>query len=200
MRLNEQKNKQADPQILEEEIRHCVEFENFREQLLRRSPDLDCLQVATAWQKIPHSLTFMFGDVALTQADYDKVDEFIAPDKGLRNISKIAQLRNLECLDLSNNPIQDFSPLVRLENLKYLYLEKTGIQDLSVLAGLKNLKVLSLADNPFTDYSPLHGLSRLEELDIQLCELNLDALEELGMALSQSEIIHHYYRFDDDWD
>ena len=88
-------------------------------------------------------------------------------------------------------------PLLHLE---YLYLEKTGIQDLPVLAGLKNLKVLSLTDNPFTDYSPLHSLSKLEELDIQLCNEDWKALEELRLALSLCDIIHHYYRIDDDWD
>jgi len=106
----------------------------------------------------------------------------------------------LECLDLNNNSIQDFSPLAGLERLEDLYLEKTGIQDLSVLAGLKNLKVLSLADNPFTDYSPLHSLSRLEELDIQFCDEDWKVLEELRSALSPCVVIHHYYRFDDDWD
>ena len=200
MRLNEQKNKQTDTQILEEEIRDCVEFENFREELLRRSPGLDCLQVATAWRETPKPLTFRFGDNALTQGDYDKVDEFMVPEKGLRDISAITHLRNLECLDLNNNPIQDFSPLAGLERLEELYLEKTGIQDLSVLAGLKNLKVLSLADNPFTDYSPLHSLLKLKELDIQFCDEDWKVLEELHSALSPCVIIHDHYRFDDDWD
>ena len=168
--------------------------------MLCRSPGLDILQVATAWGETPKHLTLRFGGNALTQADYDKVDEFMVPDKGLRDIAAIVRLRKLECLDLNNNPIENFSPLAGLEILKYLYLEKTGIQDLSVLAGLKNLQVLSLADNPFTDYSPLHSLLKLKELDIQFCDEDWKVLEELHRALSPCVIIHDHYRFDDDWD
>jgi len=195
-----QPGKQTDAQIIEEAIRDCVKFETFRGELLRCNPGLDCVQRATAYRETTMPQTISFGRYALTQADYDKVDELMIPEEGLRDISAIAKLRNLQCLDLSNNPIQDFSPLACLKRLEWLYLEKTGIQNLSVLAGLKNLEMLSLADNPFTDYSPLHSLSQLKELDIQFCEEDWKVLEELNEALSPCDIIHDHYQFDDDWD
>ena len=196
-----QQEKQTDAQIIEEAIHDCVKFEDFHEELLRCNPGLDCVQVATAYRETLMPQTIRFGRYALTQADYDKVDQLDGfPGAGLRDISAITKLRNLQFLDLSNNPIQDFSPLACLERLEYLYLEKTGIQDLSVLAGLKNLEVLSLADNPFTDYSPLHSLSQLKELDIQLCEEDWDALEDLELALPDCSMTHHNYYFEDDLD
>jgi hypothetical protein len=194
-----QQEKQTDAQIIEEAIHDCVKFEDFHEELLRCNPGLDCVQVATAYRETPMPQTIRFGRYALTQADYDKVDQLDGfPGAGLRDISAITNLRNLQFLDLSENPIQDFSPLACLERLEWLYLEKTGIQDLSVLAGLKNLEVLSLVDNPFTDYTPLFGLTKLEVLDIRLCNEDWKAIEELEIALPNCGISHHYYYFDDD--
>ena len=185
-----QQEKQTDAQIIEEAIHDCVKFEDFHEELLRCNPGLDCVQVATAYRETPMPQTIRFGRYALTQADYDKVDQLDGfPGAGLRDISAITKLRNLQFLDLSNNPIQDFSPLACLERLEYLYLEKTGIRDLSILGGLENL-----------DYSPLFGLKKLKELHIEHCHEDWKALEELEWQLSGCNIYHDNYRFGDDWD
>jgi len=85
-----QPEKQTDAQILENEIRGCVKFENFREELLHRNQGLDCMQVATAYRETPKPLTLRLGGNALTQTDYDKVDELMIPEEGLRDISPTA--------------------------------------------------------------------------------------------------------------
>ena len=43
-------------------------------------------------------------------------------------------------------------------------------------------------------------MSHYIENHLRIWGKDAEALEELGVAISHSEIIHHYYRFDDDWD
>ena len=82
---------------------------------------------------------------------------------GLEDISFLAELTNLEELDISENDISDLTPLSGLKNLKYLYLYSNNISDISPLAELTNLERLDLRYNEgITDYSPVSFVERLQ--------------------------------------
>ena len=91
----------------------------------------------------------------------------------------LAELTNLEDLDLSYNEITDLSPLADLTNLEDLDLSSNEITDLSPLARLTNLKCLNLDetgpfwrsvhDKPFWDnLKVLKGLTKLRTLRIDV--------------------------------
>jgi Leucine-rich repeat (LRR) protein len=62
----------------------------------------------------------------------------------LVNISVLANLKNLNYLDLSLTEIVDVSALAKLTNLKALALSYTKVVDVSALVNLTNLKLLYL--------------------------------------------------------
>ena len=88
--------------------------------------------------------------------------------KGLEDISVLANLTNLEVVELKNNLISDITPLAGLTNLYYIDVSDNLIADLSPLAGLTKLTELYVTDNPVRDYTPLSGIvSNLEKRDFE---------------------------------
>ena len=77
----------------------------------------------------------------------------------ISDISPLANLKGLEHLNLDANIISDVSPLAKLTKLKVLYLENNQISDVSPLARLTNLERLDLRSNAISDFSPLERLS-----------------------------------------
>lgn len=57
-------------------------------------------------------------------------------DRGLTDVSPLADLQQIETLDLSLNPGVDVSPLASLESLRKLDLTNSGVTDLAPLAAL----------------------------------------------------------------
>jgi len=82
----------------------------------------------------------------------------------ISDISPLRNLTNLKKLCLTYNQISDISPLAGLFNLVELELNRNQIEDISALAGMKNLVVLNLDDNNITDLSLLYRLEKLETL------------------------------------
>jgi internalin A len=82
------------------------------------------------------------------------------------DLSPLAQATGLWWLDLRQTAISDFSPLARLTGLQYLYLRQTAISDLSPLARLTGLKSLDLSQTAVSDLSPLARLTGLRALDL----------------------------------
>ena len=80
----------------------------------------------------------------------------------------MANLTQLESLDLGKNQISDLKPLAGLTELKYLYLWGNQVRDVSPLAGLVNLVALYLEGNPIQDASPLASLTKLRYTDIEI--------------------------------
>ena len=80
------------------------------------------------------------------------------------DISPLRTLTNLKILRLTNNQISDISPLAGLYNLVELHLNRNQIEDISALAGMENLVMLNLDDNNITDFSLLYRLEKLETL------------------------------------
>ena len=89
------------------------------------------------------------------------------------DLSVIANLENLESLQIAGVVIDDLSPHANLNRLISLTLYN-GDQplDLSPLSGLVNLEALTLRNNRITDLSPLAGLIKLRYLDLEGNEIS----------------------------
>ena len=67
-------------------------------------------------------------------------------------------------LIITCNKITDISPLANLQQLEYLELFKNQITDMRPLAGLTNLLDLNICHNKTDDLTPLYSLKGLERL------------------------------------
>ena len=88
-------------------------------------------------------------------------------EKGLSNISDIsalANLTNLQTLNLSGNSISDISALGNLTNLQTLNWSYNKIIYISTLRNLTNLQTLNLSGNNISDISALRSLTNLQTL------------------------------------
>ena len=116
------------------------------------------------------------------------------------DLAPLANLKNLESLDLSNSYNDDFSalqsleklerlivctddltPIANLKSLKELHVVIGNLTDLSPLERLTNLEILSLANcHELTDLSPLRGLTKLKHLNCWHTKVDsLNPLENL---------------------
>jgi len=84
------------------------------------------------------------------------------------DLSVIANLTNLESLQMAGVVVDDLSPLAKLDRLMSLTLYN-GDQplDLTPLSGLVNLVALTLRNNRISDLTPLAGMSNLRYLDLE---------------------------------
>ena len=104
-------------------------------------------------------------------SDFSPLEKLTALDElnlegmsGLRDVSALVGLTNLEGLGLDDTGVSDVSALASLTNLETLDLESTGVSDVSALASLKNLEWLSLHNTDVSDVSALAGLTNLKRL------------------------------------
>lgn len=111
---------------------------------------------------------------------------------GLRDLSELANLNQLEELDLSDNPIVNgLTQLGQKKKLTTLTVNGNGIQfinGLSAVGSFKSLKTLSLENQRLTDVSALSGLDKLTKLDLmnnRISDVNplssLTALQDLNL-------------------
>ena len=135
----------------------------------------------------------------------------------IADITALANLTDLEWLNLDKNLIEDISPLKQLTRLKYLNLRHNKINNIAALANkteleqllmsyatipdlsnikdLTKLKQLWLTKCGVTDISALTKLVELENLKISWCSINdissLAYLKKLDwVALEQNQIIN----------
>ena len=119
-------------------------------------------------------------------ADLKHCPDLVAVDVGHNNVSDLSfltqwpHLKRLICID-SRTPVTDLSPLAELHELEYLELFMQQITDLSPLAGKEHLLDLNLCYNNITDLTPLHSCVNLERLWISnnknLPQEQIDALQ-----------------------
>ena len=93
------------------------------------------------------------------------VEQSFSPN-GLKDISILKNLQNLELLRLSHNAISDISVLSNMPNLKKLYLSHNLIENISPVANLTNLTALDFSRNNVKDISSIANLTGLTELTI----------------------------------
>lgn len=97
--------------------------------------------------------------------------DLLAIDVGHNNVSDLSFLTNfpnlkrLICID-SKKPVTDISPLAELTELEYIELFMQDITDISALANHTKLLDLNLCHNNITDLSPLYSCTSLERLHI----------------------------------
>ena len=85
----------------------------------------------------------------------------------ISDLTLLAELTQLEWLELVNNLISDITPLQNLKGLEHLNLDANVIKNVSPLAQLTRLELLYLENNNISDVSPLAGLTKLERLDLR---------------------------------
>lgn len=113
--------------------------------------------------------------------------DLLALDLGHNDVSDLSfvkawpKLRRLIVVD-SKTPITDISPLAELEDLEYVELFMQNIMDISALAGKTHLIDLNLAHNDITDLTPLHSCTGLKRLWISynrhLSDAQIKAFQE----------------------
>ena len=113
--------------------------------------------------------------------------DLVAIDVGHNNVSDLTFLTNFPnlkrfiCVD-SKKAITDISPLAELKELEYVELFMQRITDISPLANHTKLLDLNLSRNNITDLSPLYSCTSLERLHIafnpNLTQEEVDKLQE----------------------
>ena len=93
-----------------------------------------------------------------------------------------------EC-DLYNTQFADVSPLAELKNLEWLNLSNTQVADVTPLAELKKLEGLYLSDTQVADVTPLAGLKNLRFLDLSHTQVTEDQVNQLQQELPDCTIV-----------
>jgi len=106
----------------------------------------------------------------------------------ITDISRLAQLPELDHLTLDNTDVHDLTPLAELTALRLLRLQGTKVTDLTPLANLDNLRILYLMDTQVEDLSPLHELSNLEVVILDRAPVSHEQVEMLKKALPTCSI------------
>ena len=123
---------------------------------------------------------------------WDRLQHFphlLAIDVGHNNVSDLSflanfpGLRRLIVID-SRQPVTDISVLAQLPDLEYVELFMQGITDISALANHEHLLDLNLCHNDVTDLSPLYSCPNLQRLWISYNpNLTQDEIDKLQAVL-----------------
>ena len=119
----------------------------------------------------------------------------LALDLGHNDVSDLSflrawpGLRRLIVVD-SKTPITDISPLADLDDLEYVELFMQNITDVSALAGKTRLLDLNLAHNDIADLTPLHSCVNLKRLWISYNHrLSQEQLDAFHAAVPDCQIV-----------
>ena len=122
-------------------------------------------------------------NIIITQKQAEKLTKLSADHKNIYNLAGIEYFRNLETVNLGNNPLgpdvydpntfqqltEPLEPLGQLPKLKELDLINCNVENISFLSGLSQygtLTTLSLSNNYIADLTPLSDLVSLKSLDL----------------------------------
>ncbi len=86
---------------------------------------------------------------------------------GLRDLSPIANLTQMESLRASINEVEDLKPLEKMTLMDRLDLGRTHVRDIAPLAAMVNLTELQLDDTQVADLTPLAKATKLEKLSVK---------------------------------
>ncbi len=93
-----------------------------------------------------------------------------------RDISALANLKQLRALIIMNNNVIDISPFAELTKLEFLEMNGNYVKNIEPLSGLKNLKMVNLyGSSEIKDLSPLYNHPNLE---IVLFDKNVPKAEQ----------------------
>ncbi|BBM52852.1 leucine-rich repeat protein [Leptotrichia trevisanii] len=129
------------------------------------------------------------------------VEKIELKNKGLEEISCIANYKNVKVLDLRWNKIKDVKPLGNLKKLEVLKINFNQIENVKPLLNLSNLKELWIHNNKISDIRGIGKLTKLEHLDISFNPLKngvgeisgLKNLKRLELREVPKEIVDYVY-------
>lgn len=134
--------------------------------------------------------------------------DLLAIDVGHNNVTDLSflanfpKLRRLIVID-SKKPVTDISVLAQLPDLEYIELFMQDITDISPLANHEKLLDLNLATNNVTDLSPLYSCPNLQRLWISSNpNLTLEEIEAFQHQVPGCQVIHDLPKGDEtggDW-
>jgi len=112
----------------------------------------------------------------------------------IRNISKLAKLKCLEVLNLSENSVSDLTAISDITTLRCLSIKGTKVTNISSLSNLTHLEWIDLSSSSIYDINPLEKLTELKDLSLENTKVkDLDAIKNLQLIekinLSYTEII-----------
>lgn len=124
---------------------------------------------------------------AITKKDAGTLVELDCTDYGIKTLTGLEHMSNLEVLSIDANYVKDLRPLQGLTKLEALYAFDNEIVDVVPVSKLVNLVELDLAENRITQVGPLAQLQKLAALDLSFNDgltkvaplAKLSALEEL---------------------
>lgn len=141
------------------QMKHLTEL-SLAENDLTSLMGINTLPALTKLDVSGNNLTTLSGIGQLTT-----LETLIAVDCGLTDIAAVSKLTGLVTVDMSGNPIGDFSAL-RQTGVTSLTLVGCNIKSLSAISGIRTLRTLNVSDNPIEDVTPIISLPTLESLDI----------------------------------
>ena len=136
-------------------------------------------------------------NIIITQKQAEKLIKLSADHKNIYDLAGLEYFRNLETINLGNNPlgsdeynydtfqqiVTNLEPLGQLPKLKELDLINCNIENISFLNSLSQygtITTLSLSNNYITDLTPLSDLTSLIRLDLYYNFIdNVDPLSTL---------------------
>ena len=148
------------------------------EQLMERYPDIKFVWYVRFSRYKVRSDAVAFSTLIAVHKDADALNEntmaplfqyctdLVSLDIGhchCRNISALANLKELRALIIMNNSVIDITPLGELSKLEFLEMNGNYVRSVEPLSGLKNLKMVNLyGSQGITDLSPLYNHQNLE--------------------------------------
>jgi len=131
---------------------------------------------------------------SITLSDVKSIYRLKLP-QGVKSLTDLTKLTNLEYLDAQQLGIKSITPLTKLTNLRVLYLQQNQISDLSPLKALTKLRKLVLNNNKITDITALKKLTNLETLYLQRNSISsitaLSGLKKLTLlSLNGNQIVY----------
>ena len=98
----------------------------------------------------------------------------------ITDIEPLAQLTNLQILNLSNTQVSDLTPIRNLTELTELDFSRTQLGDISALKYSDKLTKLKFNNTPVEDISVLERMTKLQQLDISETSVaDFEVLENL---------------------
>lgn len=106
----------------------------------------------------------------------------------IRDLQNVAELSQLETLNIGDTHVSDLTPLSTLPALQRLYLQKTDVVDLQPLANLNELIDLCLTETNVRDITPLFKLKKLLFLQVSANQVPAAQLQKLKSILPACSI------------
>ena len=119
----------------------------------------------------------------------DTLQTLIMEDMELVDISFVAEMKNLKCLEFRWNKIENIEPITHLTQLENLNLMSNALQDIAGIEKLVNLKELYIAGNAIKDVSMLENMNCILEDSQNENQYQVIELETVTVNLGEEKEI-----------